>query len=84
MDNNRAERLFKEPINGRKNYLGNVSIQSIPHTQIILSIIATAKINNVDPEKWLFDYLTACAENDSQPLQGEALESHFKKLISNE
>jgi transposase len=84
MDNNRAERLFKEPINGRKNYLGNVSVESIPHTQIILSIIATAKINKVDPSKWLYDYLSACAENDSQPLKGEALERHFKKLISTE
>ena len=82
MDNNRAERLFKEPINGRKNYLGNVSVESIPHTQIILSIIATTKINNVDTSKWFSDYLCACAENDSQPLMGEALEIHFKKLIT--
>lgn len=82
MDNNRAERLFKDPINGRKNYLGNVSVKSIPHTQTILSIIATAKINKVDTSKWLSDYLSACAENDSQPLNGEALEFHFKKLIA--
>jgi transposase len=82
MDNNRAERLFKGPINGRKNYLGNVSIESIPHTQIILSIIATTKINQIDTSKWLSDYLSACAKNDSQPLSGEALEFHFKKLIA--
>ncbi len=84
MDNNRAERLFKEPINGRKNYLGNVSVESIPHTQIILSIMATAKINKGDPSKWFSDYLSACAENDSQPLKAEALEIHFKKLITTE
>ncbi len=81
MDNNRAERLFKEPINGRKNYLGNVSVESIPHTQIFLSIIATAKINKVDIFKWLTDYLTACAENDSKPLNADALEIHFKNLL---
>lgn len=82
MDNNGGERLFKDPINGRKNYLGNVSIHSIPHTEIILSIIATAKINNVDSSKWLLDYLSACAENDAKPLIGDLLELHFNKLIN--
>ncbi len=84
MDNNRSERLLKDPINGRKNYLGNVSVKSISHTQIILSIIATAKINKVDIFKWLSDYLSACAENDSKPLNADSLEIHFKRLIASE
>lgn len=82
MDNNRAEQLLKIAISGRNNYLGNVSQESVMHTQIYLSIISTAKINHVDPQKWLQDYLDDCAKNDSKPLQGEALEFHFKKLIN--
>ncbi len=33
---------------------------------------------------WLSDYLSACAENDSEPLNADALEIHFKKLIASE
>ena len=81
MDNNRAEQLLKIAISGRNNYLGNVSQESVMHTQIYLSVISTAKINHVDPQKWLQDYLDDCAKNDSKPLQGEALVFHFKKLL---
>ncbi len=80
--NNRAERLLKTGINGRKNYLGNVSPHSVLHTQIFLSIIATAKNNRVAPQKWFEDYLTACAENDSKPLKGSDLEYHIDKLLN--
>ncbi len=80
--NNRAERLLKTGINGRKNYLGNVSRHSVLHTQIFLSIIATAKNNKVAPQKWFEDYLTACAENDSKPLEGTNLEYHIDKLLN--
>jgi transposase len=80
--NNRAERLLKTGINGRKNYLGNVSQHSVLHTQIFLSIIATAKNNQVAPQKWFEDYLSACAENDSKPPQGADLEYHIDKLLN--
>ncbi len=82
MDNNRAEQLLKIAISGRNNYLGNVSQKSVAHTQIYLSIISTAKINHVDPQQWLQDYLDDCAKNNSQALQGEKLEYHFNKLIN--
>ncbi len=82
MHNNRAEQLLKTGINGRKNYLGNVSKHSVHHTQIFLSIIATAKNNKVAPQKWLQDYLTACAENDSKPLEGSNLEYYIDKLLN--
>ena len=80
--NNRAEQLLKTGINGRKNYLGNVSRHSVLHTQIFLSIIATAKNNKVAPQKWFEDYLTACAENDSKPLEGKNLEYHIDRLLN--
>ncbi len=79
--NNRAEQLLKTAINGRKNYLGNVSQHSVEHTQIFLSIIATAKNNKVDSQLWLKEYLHACAKNDSQPLQGDELKSYTNKLM---
>lgn len=82
LHNNRAEQLLKTPINGRKNYLGNVSCKSVLHTQIFLSIIATAKNNDVPSEKWLEDYLQACAENDSKPLEGRLLKKHVNKLLN--
>lgn len=80
--NNRAEQLLKTGINGRKNYLGNVSRHSVLHTQIFLSIIATAKNNKVAPQKWFEEYLTACAENDSKPPEGTKLEYHIDKLLN--
>ncbi|TDI76830.1 MAG: IS66 family transposase [Bacteroidetes bacterium] len=82
MDNNYSERLLKTGINGRKNYLGNVSHKSVPHTQIFLSIIATAKNNGVPVQKWLEEYLNACAANDSKALEGEDLKQHVERLLS--
>ncbi len=82
LHNNRAEQLLKIAINGRKNYLGNVSCNSVQHTQIFLAIIATAKNNNVAPQKWFEDYLNACAENDSKPLEGRILTHHVDKLLN--
>jgi len=82
LHNNRAEQLLKIAINGRKNYLGNVSCNSVQHTQIFLSIIATAKNNNIAPQKWFEDYLNACAENDSKPLEGQILKHHVNKLLN--
>jgi hypothetical protein len=46
--------------------LGNVSSASVEHTQIFLSIIATAKNNKVDHKLWFEEYLEACARNDSR------------------
>ncbi len=82
MHNNRAEQLLKTAINGRKNYLGNVSKDCVLHTQIFLSIFATAEINNVPPQRWMENYLNACAENDSKPLEAAALEYHVNALIN--
>ena len=82
MHNNRSERLLKTGINGRKNYLGNVSQKSVDHTQIFLSVIATAKNNNVAPQKWLENYLNACAANDSKPLEEDAVNYHVGKLLN--
>lgn len=82
LHNNRAEQLLKIAINGRKNYLGNVSCSSVFHTQVFLSIIATAKNNNVAPQIWFEDYLNACAENDSKPLEGHILKHHVNKLLN--
>ena len=82
LHNNRAEQLLKIAINGRKNYLGNVSCNSVLHTQIFLSIIATAKNNNIAPQKWFEDYLNACAENDSKALEGDILKQHLNKLLN--
>ena len=62
--------------------MGNVSSKSVLHTQIFLSIIATAKNNKVDPQKWIEAYLNACAENDSKPLEGQILVHHVNMLLN--
>ena len=82
LHNNRSEQILKMAINGRKNYLGNVAAESVAHTQIFLSIIATAKNNKVDPQLWLNQYLDACARNDSKPLEGDQLEYCANKLMA--
>lgn len=43
--------------------------------------MSTAKINQVDPQQWLTEYLEACAKNDSNPLEGELLEHHLNRLL---
>ena len=62
-DNNPAERALRGPVVGRKNYYGCGSKWSAAFTAAMFTLDATLKLNNVNTEQFLVDYLTACANN---------------------
>ena len=52
---------------GRKNYYGSGSVWSRILATIIFTIFQTLLKNNIDPQKWLFEYFNACARNGGKP-----------------
>jgi len=63
MDNSEAERRMRMAALGRKNYYGSGSVWSGHFTACLFSIFQTLKLWNVNPRKWLTQYLQACADN---------------------
>ena len=63
MDNNESERRLRDPAVGRKNYYGSGSVWSGALTAILFTIFQTLLKNKIDPQKWLFVYFEACAQN---------------------
>ena len=63
MDNNESERRLRDPAVGRKNYYGSGSVWSGALTAILFTIFQTLLKNKIDPQKWLFAYFEACAQN---------------------
>jgi len=63
MDNNESERRLRDPAVGRKNYYGSGSLWSGALTAILFTIFQTLLKNKIDPQKWLFAYFRACAQN---------------------
>ncbi|WP_226996060.1 IS66 family transposase [Pediococcus damnosus] len=51
--NNKAERMIKELVMGRKNWLFSTSLQGATSNGVILSIMKTAELNNLDVRKYL-------------------------------
>ncbi len=66
MDNSEAERRMYTVALGRKNYYGSGSVWSGHFTASLFSIFQTLKLWNINPRKWLTQYLQACAENRGQ------------------
>jgi transposase len=66
MDNSEAERRMRIAALGRKNYYGSGSVASGHFTASLFSIFQTLKLWNVNPRKWLTEYLQACADNWGQ------------------
>ena len=66
MDNSEAERKMYIAALGRKNYYGSGSVWSGHFTASLFSLFQTLKLWNINPRKWLTQYLQACAENRSQ------------------
>jgi len=64
--NSEAERRMYTAALGRKNYYGSGSVWSGHFTASLFSIFQTLKLWNINPRKWLTQYLQACAENRSQ------------------
>jgi len=66
MDNSEAERRMRTAALGRKNYYGSGSVASGHFTACLFSIFQTLKLWDVNPRKWLTEYLQACADNWGQ------------------
>ena len=64
LSNNLAERAIKTLVIGRKNWLFSQSFNGAKSSAIILSLIETAKRNDLDPEKYL-KYLLYKLPNES-------------------
>ncbi len=62
--------MLRNPVVGRKNYYGSGSVWSGMLATIIFTILQTLLKNNIDPQKWLFEYFNACADNGGKPPEG--------------
>jgi transposase len=66
MDNNLSERRLRGPALGRKNYYGSGALWSGRLAATLFSILATLKLWQINPRRWLDWYLQSCAEAGSQ------------------
>jgi transposase len=62
-DNNPAERALRGPVVGRKNYSGSSAEWSGHLSAAMFTLNETLKLNNVNTEKFLLEYLQACSLN---------------------
>lgn len=65
IDNNLAERGLRGPVIGRKNFFGNHSRRGAATTAVLYSLIESAKLNGLDPYKYLADTIAACHRGES-------------------
>jgi transposase len=63
IDNNSAERALRTVVLGRKNYLFAGSDAGGERAAAIYSLIGTAKLNGINPEKYLCDVLSRIADH---------------------
>jgi transposase len=66
MDNNLSERRLRGPALGRKNYYGSGALWSGRLAAALFSILATLKLWQINPRRWLTWYLQSCAEAGGQ------------------
>ncbi|CAH0356899.1 IS66 family transposase IS66 [Sphingobium sp. CECT 9361] len=62
LTNNAAERALRGIALGRKSWLFAGSDRGGQRTAFMLTLIATAKLNDIDPQTWLADVLTQIAD----------------------
>ena len=63
MDNNTAERVLRTPVVGRKNYYGSGSVWSAHLAAMMLSVLQTVVLWDLNPHHWLSAFLQACADH---------------------
>lgn len=76
IDNNIAERAVKQLVMGRKNWLFSSSIEGAKANAVILSLIETAKRNDLDPVQYLH-YLLKHLPNENDFSKREVLEAYL-------
>ena len=67
MDNNKAERVLRTPVVGRKDFYGSGSEWSATLAAMMYSVLLTVQLWGLNEHIWLNEYLSACAENGRQP-----------------
>ena len=78
LTNNAAERALRPAALGRKAWLFAGSDRGGDRAAVIYSLIATAKMNNIDPQAWLADTLARIAELPAKRLD-QLLPWNWKK-----
>jgi transposase len=68
LTNNAAERALRGVAIGRKNWLFAGSDRGGERAAAVYTLIATAKLNNVDPQAWLADVLRRIADHPARRL----------------
>jgi len=68
LTNNAAERALRGIAIGRKNWLFAGSDRGGERAAAIYTLIATAKLNNIDPQAWLADVLRRIADHPARRL----------------
>jgi transposase len=68
LSNNAAERELRGIALGRKSWLFAGSDRGGERAAVMLTLIHTAKLNDVDPQAWLADVLARIAEHPVQRL----------------
>src|SRR5699024_9982734 len=76
LSNNQAERAIKTLVIGRKNWLFSQSFEGAQTSAIILSLIETAKRNNLDTEKYI-EYLLDKLPNEETLTDKERLSAYL-------
>ena len=66
MDNNGAERVIRGGAIARNNFYGSGSVWSGELLAMMLTILQTAQMHQVNLRRYLIDYLLACANNGGQ------------------
>jgi hypothetical protein len=82
LSNNAAERAMRSPAIGRKAWLFAGSDRGGERAAFMYSLIATARINDVDPQAWLADVLARIASHPAQKLN-ELLPWNWKRPTDN-
>ena len=65
--NNRAERAIKEFVIGRKNFLFSTSVKGVVASQVLYSIVETAKANSLHPYEYLKYVIEELSQNKQTP-----------------
>ena len=69
LTNNAAERALRSLALGRKSWLFAGSDRGADRCAFMLTLIATAKLNNIDPQAWLTDVLARIADMPQSRLE---------------
>jgi transposase len=79
IDNNLSERTLRMVVIGRKNYLFAGSEAGAWRAAVIYSLVASCKLNDIDPFRYFRDVLTRVSTHPADKID-ELLPSEWKKL----